>query len=153
MSAYVRKRLAIGAMPSSQEICKCVRKLSTEFPEVPPVYVLFNGPKERNAFQAMSEKQLQPQVSNWVRALDNGDGRRQKDTTPTAEDAWLSAQDIVEFESWMDQKLAGPLAETLMQNRSLMFLQFGRSSHEALAYGVLREHQASPLQIHDLPNR
>lgn len=153
MSEYIRKRLAIGAMPSSQDVCNSIRKLSTEFPDVPPVYVLFNGTQERKAFEAMSEKHLQPQVRSWVCALENGDGSRRDETTPAATHLWLNAQDILEFQSWMEQKLAGPLAETLKQNRSLMFLQVSRSSHEALAYGVLREHQANPLQIHDLPNR
>ncbi|NNJ73905.1 MAG: hypothetical protein HKP56_01975 [Anderseniella sp.] len=137
MSEYIRKRLAIGAMPSSQDVCNSVRKLSTEFPDVPPVYILFNGPQERKVFEAMSEKHLQPQVRSWVCALENGDGRRKDETTPVATHGWLNAQDILEFQSWMDQRLASPLAETLTQNRSLIFLQFSRSSQEAFAYGVL----------------
>ncbi len=153
MSEYVRKRLAIGAMPSLQDACNCICKLSTEFPDVPPAYVLVNGPQERKAFEAMSEKHMQPQVRNWVHTLENGGGRRKGETNLVATHAWLNAQDVLEFQSWMDQKLAGPLAETLTQNRPLIFLQFSRSSHEALAYGVLREHRASPLQIHDLPHR
>jgi hypothetical protein len=151
LSEYIRKRLAIGALPSPQEICDSVRKLTNEFPDVPPVYVLFNGPQEREDFEVMSAKHLQPQVRRWIRVLNIDEAERNRDAIKTAGNGWVNGRGLARFESWMDQKLARQLAGALQQNRSLLFLQFDRSSHEAFAYGVLREYQASPIQIHDLP--
>ena len=151
MGEYRKPRVAVCAVEPADAARSCICELSEKLPTAPDLFVLVSDDGVVTNFDKLVSRSLPEPVRGRMRLVSQDGTEGSGGNSLGTSDGQLTADSVMDFSTWMDQRSAGELQDHLDAGQCIIFVRVTDADEESRAYRTFDRFCLGNVQMHDLP--